>query len=173
MSKEERFSEESLRRIAAQKVSYRYSVRIHLAVYLLVNIILFAINFLTVFPIITFQTSWFLYPLLGWLIGLSIHIASYIMFATGVYPRAKRGVIYHFTAYITVMILLIVNNLQIIPQYLWVLWPGILWGAGLVGHVIIYLIYFKSKMTETGDVTSRKEQAIEREMEKMRKKMNG
>jgi len=171
MNEGERFSEESLRRIASQKVSYRYSVRIHIVVYILVNILLFVINLLTATPIITFQTSWFLYPLLGWFIGLSIHMVSYIMFAKGVFPLAKRGVIYHFTAYITVIILLSVNNLQIIPHFLWALWPGILWGIGFAGHAIIYLIYFKSKITETGDIKSRREQAIERELEKMKRRI--
>jgi len=171
MSEEKGFSEDSLRRIAAQKISYRFSVRIHLAVYILVNILLFVINFLTAPPMITFQTSWFIYPLLGWLIGLTIHSASYIMFARGVYPMAKRGVMYHLLAYITVMILLVVNNLQFIPQLLWVLWPLIFWGAGFAIHAIIYMIYFKSKTTETGEVKSKKEHAIEKEMEKMRKRM--
>ncbi|MFX1276189.1 MAG: 2TM domain-containing protein [Promethearchaeota archaeon] len=172
MSEDKGFSEESLRKIAAQKISFRYSVRIHLAVYILVNILLFAINFITAPSMITFYTSWFVYPLLGWFVGLSIHAVSYIMFARGVYPIAKRGVIYHFTAYLTGMILLVVTNLQTLPIYLWVLWPGIFWSAAIIVHVVIYLLYFKAKIMETGDVKSRKEQAIEKEMEKMRKKMN-
>jgi len=171
MSEENGFSEESLRRIAAQKVSYRFSVRIHLVIYILVNILLIIINVLTSNPIITFQTAWFIYPLLGWLIGMAIHTVSYLIFAKGIYPNSKRSLILHITSYLTVISLLIVINIQTLPQLLWVLWPGIIWGASLAGHITIYFIYFKAKITEKGDIKSRKDQAIEKEMEKMRKRM--
>ncbi len=171
MSEENGFSEESLRKIAAQKVSYRFTVRIHFVIYILVNILLIIINVITSTPIITFQTSWFIYPLLSWFIGLSIHAISYMIFAKGIYPNSKRGIILHATSYLTVMNLLIVTNLQTIPELLWVLWPGIFWTSVIVGHFFVYSIYFKTKITEKGDVKSRKDQAIEKEMEKMRKRM--
>ena len=172
MSEHNEFSEESLRKLAAQRIKFRSSVSIHLVFYIFVNIILFSINFITVQPMITFQTSWFLYPLLGWLIGLIMHALSYILVTRSVYPLAKRGIYYHLTAYLTVMVLLIVNNLQIIPGYLWVLWPGIFWGIGVIGHIVIYFTSFEANTNETGKFISRKEQAIEREMEKLRKKKN-
>ena len=171
MNKNDGFSEESLRRIAAQKVTFRYSIKIHLVVYILINALLIFINLITSNFKITFETSWFLFPLLGWLVGLALHILSYFLYAKGVFPFAKRGVIYNAITYIFVMILLIVSNLLTMPELFWFLWPCVFWGAAVIGHFIIYMIYFKARITDTGDIKSRRELAIEKEMEKMRRKM--
>ncbi|MGV9172909.1 MAG: hypothetical protein ACOC35_10120, partial [Promethearchaeia archaeon] len=46
-----KFSEEALREIAAKKVTYRRTIQIHFALYLLVNFLLFIINIFTTNPI--------------------------------------------------------------------------------------------------------------------------
>ncbi len=164
------FSEESLRKIAEQKINYRRSVKIHWTAFLLVNILLFIINILTTG--LTLDGLWAIYPLLGWFIGVAMHTVSYSLYAKGVYPMGKRGIIYHITAYLTVMLLLVVTNALTLPSFYWVIYPAIFWGAGgVLTHIFVYNIYFKEKLTETGEVKSKKERAIEKEMQKMRKRM--
>ncbi|MCK4384014.1 MAG: 2TM domain-containing protein, partial [Candidatus Lokiarchaeota archaeon] len=159
------FSEESLRKIAAQKVSYRFSVKIHIVVFILVNILLFIINIL-----FTPEFYWIVFPFFSWLIGVSLHILTYILYARGVYPMSKRGVIYHIDSFIFVMLLLLITNYMTNPGFYWILFPTIFWGGLVILHIIIYIRYFSTKIESNGKGTTRKERAIEKELEKMRKK---
>ena len=160
------FSEESLRKIAQQKVNFRYSVKIHLGVYIVVSVLLLIINL-----IFTPLILWVMYPFFGWLIGISIHIIAYILYARGVYPMAKRGLIFHLDAYIFTLLFLTLINLVTLPQYLWVLFPIIFWGIALLLHIIVYFVYYSSsKIDEKGKLDSKKSRAVERELEKMKKR---
>jgi len=159
------FSEESLRKIAAQKVSFRFSVKIHLAVYILVNILLIIVNL-----IFTPGFYWFIFPLFSWLIGITMHTLAYILYARGVYPMAKRGVIYHSTSYFVVMLFLFIINFTTLSMFYWVIFPTIFWGTAVILHIIIYIQFFSGKTDEGGKLKLRKERAIEKELEKMRKK---
>ncbi|NHI92959.1 MAG: hypothetical protein EAX96_10695 [Candidatus Lokiarchaeota archaeon] len=162
----ENFSEESLRKIAEKKVNFRMSVQIHAACYVIVNILLVAINL-----IFSSNYFWFFFPLLGWFAGLAIHLAAYMMYANGVYPIAKRAVYFHLVAYLTVNPLLIVANYITSWAYLWFLYPLGFWAAGFVIHVIIYFVYFEGGITKEGESKSRRERAVEKEMEKIKEKM--
>ena len=169
---EKGFSEENLRRIAALKIKFRLSVKIHLIAYILGIVLFISINALFT-PLIL----WFIYPIFGWLIGLAIHITAYIVYAKGVYPIAKRAVIFNTIAYIFVNLLLFVINsytdallIGIKPRYLWFLYPVFFWGVALIIHYIIYLAFYNKKLYEDGESQSRMERAIEKEMHKMRKK---
>ena len=166
------FSEESLRKIAEQKINYRYSVMIHMAAFVLVNALLLFINFLSL-P----YYYWALFPLLGWNVGLVLHIVSYILYARGVYPAAKRSVIFHLFAYLSVMLLLFAINMNImdnlnlsILDINWAYYPAIFWGFGLVVHVAAYRIYGRGDLSQEGVVVTRREKMIEKELQKMKKK---
>ena len=159
------FSEESLRKIAAQKVSYRFSVKIHVVVFFLVNILLFIINIL-----FTPDFYWIVFPFFSWLIGVSLHILTYILYARGVYPMSKRGVIYHIDSFVFVMLLLFITNYMTIPGVYWILFPTIFWGGLVILHIIIYTLYFSTKEENNEKSKSRKDRAIEKELEKMRRK---
>ena len=165
------FSEEGLRKIAEQKISYKISVKIHFVAFILVNLLLLVINLFVINFEMSIEKLWVFFPVLGWFIGLAIHWVSYILYAKGVSPMAKRGVIYHIVAYLTVMLLLYVINYGTLPSFYWVLYPAFFWGIGVLAHVIVYKIYFKEKMTDKGESKSKKELAIEKEMQKMRKRM--
>ena len=165
MNENNAFSEESLRKIAAQKVSFRFSVRIHLTVYILVNVLLIIVNLL-----FTPGIYWFLFTLFSWLIGITMHTLAYILYARGVYPMAKRGVIYHLTSYIIVMLFLFIINFITLSDYYWVIFPAIFWGTAVVLHIIFYIQYLSGKAEEGGKFRSRKERAVEKELAKMRKK---
>jgi len=165
MSGNSGFSEEGLRKIAAQKVSFRFSVKIHVGFFIIINLLLFIINFL-----FTPEFYWIVFPCFSWLIGVSMHTLSYILYARGVYPMAKRGVIYHLVSYIFVMLLLFITNFITLSGLYWVIFPAIFWGAAVILHVIIYILYYSRKAEISGKRQSRKERAIEKELEKMRKK---
>jgi hypothetical protein len=165
MNENNAFSEESLRKIAAQKVSFRFSVKLHLAIYILVNGLLVIVNLL-----FTPDSYWFLFPCFSWLMGLNMHVLAYILYARGVYPMAKRGVIYHLASYIFVMLFLFFINFLTFSMFYWVIFPAIFWGAAVILHIILYIQYFSGKDEEGRKFRSRKERAIEKELEKMRKK---
>lgn len=165
MNENNAFSEESLRKIAAQKVSFRLSVKIHVAVYILINVLLIIVNLL-----FTPGFYWFIFPCFSWLIGLTMHFLAYLLYARGVYPMAKRGVIYHLTSYIFVMLFLLIINILTFSQFYWVVYPAIFWGTAVVLHIVFYIQFFSGKAEQDGKFRSRKERAIEKELEKMRKK---
>jgi len=99
-----------------------------------------------------------------------MHVLSYILYAKGIYPMAKRGVIYHYVTYIFVMLFLFIVNIVTSSEFYWVLFPTIFWGTAVVFHFIIYVLYFGKKVEISGKRQSRKERAIEKELEKMRKR---
>ncbi|MFX1454849.1 MAG: 2TM domain-containing protein [Promethearchaeota archaeon] len=165
MSMNSGFSEENLRKIAAQKVSFRFSVKMHVAVFIVVNILLFLVNFF-----FTPEFYWIVYPSFSWLIGVNMHIVTYILYARGIYPMAKRGVIYHIVTYISVMLFLFIINLETFSVFYWVIFPAIFWGTAVTLHIIIYFLYFSKKAEISGKRQSRKERAIEKELEKMRRR---
>lgn len=163
------FSEESLREIAAQKVSFRFSVKIHVAIFIIVNVLLFIVNYF-----FTPGQYWVAFPFFSWLIGVNMHILAYLLYARGISPMAKRGVIYHLNSYIFVMLFLFIINFLTLSGFYWVIFPAIFWGTGVALHIIIYLLYYGkgSRIEKSGKYTPRKERAIDKELEKMRKKQN-
>ena len=78
---ETKFSEESLRKIAEQKVNFRRSLKIHFFLYIIVNAMLLGIDFIFTPFIVdgTFvpENLWVIYPILGWGIGVVMHLVSY------------------------------------------------------------------------------------------------
>ena len=172
------FSEENLREIAKKKVVYRFAVRLHISIFLIVMVLLFFINSLT-----TPYYYWIIYPLFGWLIGVAEHITAYIIYAKGIYPNTKRSVIFHIVAYVFVNLLLyiiffynevyyphFILHIEVINPNTWYLYSLVFWGAGLLIHIAVHLIFFRSKVDKEGITQSKREKAIEREIEKMKSK---
>ena len=172
------FSEDSLRRIAAQKIKYRTLLRFHAVTYLLINILLVIINIITETEpgnITGHIYYWFFFPMFGWLIGLAIHAMFYLCYARGVYSMMKRLAYVHLIAYVTVMVLLFMSDINImnnltLEEIGWAHYPAVSWDVPMLLHVILTIIVFSGKMTEDGLIKTRKERAIEKEMDKMRKK---
>ena len=159
------FSEENLRKIASQKVSFRFSVKIHVAIFIIVNVLLLVVNFF-----FTPELYWIVFPFFSWLIGVNIHALSYILYARGIYPMAKRGLIYHLDSYFFVTFFLFIINILTLSDFYWVIFPALFWGAGVILHIIIYSLFYTGKDIKSGKLISRKERAVEKEMKKMRKK---
>jgi hypothetical protein len=160
------FSENDLRMVARKKVNFRMSVKIHFGVYLVVSTLLVIVNWY-----FTRNVYWFFYPIFGWLIGLAEHITAYLVYARGVYPMAKRGIMFHIVAFIFAMTYLFLINFATSLQYLWVLYPAIFWGTGLLIHLVVYVVYHRGAAEDQDGLKSRKERAIEKELEKMQKRL--
>jgi len=168
MSEKVELSEESLRRIAAQKVTFRYSVKIHAISYILGNILLFVIN-----AIFTPTFWWALFPLFGWLIGVVMHGLAYILYARGT-SYGVRGVMFHLAAWAFGMLLLVViNYLTAVPigRLDWVMYPAIFWSSGLIIHILVQVLFFGKSSKEETEKPSKKERAIEKEMQKMKERV--
>ena len=135
-----------------------------------------SINFLfnpfVIDGVIEWQKMFFLYPLFGWLIGIMMHLTAYILFANAVEPLGKRMIIFHIVAFIFVNILLALINYINTPDIMWVGFPLIFWGAGLIAHIVLYFVYFSEPTPQKSVGKSKKEQAIEKEMQKMREQMD-
>ena len=160
------FSERSLRRIALRKVNFKMSVNIHVSVFITVCIFLSVINL-----VFTPMFLWVLFPIFAWLIGVAEHITSYLIYARGVHPSTKRGVIFHSVAYIFTMLFFFVINSFYMSLYYWAIFPAFFWGTGLVIHLITYLVYHRPSVDKQGAMTSRRERAVEKEMEKMQNRL--
>jgi hypothetical protein len=73
MNTEENKYQKAKERVEAIKGFYT-----HLTVYVVVNLILFSINMIT-----SPGNLWFLWPLMGWGIGVAFHVLSVFGFGTG------------------------------------------------------------------------------------------
>lgn len=171
----EGFSEESLRKIAEEKVKYRDSVKIHFFTYILINILLFVLFLILKIPQISFLI------IFAWLIGLSLHTVSYILYARGTFPMAKRGVVYHFITYLTGSIFLFVLTVILIttsisPHFITSISSimsilTIIWGLAVLLHWAIYKLFFSVKIEKNGEIKTRREMQIEKEIQKMKRKL--
>ncbi|MGD2126641.1 MAG: 2TM domain-containing protein [Desulfobacteraceae bacterium] len=80
------------------------------------------------------------------------------------YQRAKRrveakiGFYIHLGAYLGMNIVLLIINLVVTPGYLWVKWPIIGWGIGVLFHGLGVFVFSKG--------FSFKERMIEKELRK-------
>ena len=170
MSENITFSEESLRKIAEKKVTFRYSVKIHAIIYIGVNILLFIINGVFSANLFNLASWWAIYPALGWLIGLAIHATAYLQYARGT-SYETRGIMFNFVAYLFAMLLLAFVDFMTSPALEWLMYPAIFWGLGIVAHIIISSMVTKEKLPKDETKPSKKERAVEKEMRKIREKM--
>jgi hypothetical protein len=103
----------------------------HLGPYVVVIGALAIINLLT-----SPSYPWFLFPALGWGIGLAIHFWSVVLSTmTRNLSRKWRGFLSHLGPYMIVIGCLAVINLLTSPSYPWFLWPALGWGIGLALHL--------------------------------------
>lgn len=68
-------AESDLRQKARDRVATKLSFFVHLAVYITVNVLLVAVNLLTV-P----EHLWFYWPMLGWGVGVVAHGAGVLLY---------------------------------------------------------------------------------------------
>ncbi len=116
----------------------------HLATYLVVNAVLFAINATQTLEPGETREWWAIWPLAGWGIGIAAHAFAEWAEARSAEGRLLadpdvRGVAVHLFVYLSVNTFLIVLNITTSPETLWSIWPLLGWGLGLAAHA--WLVY--------------------------------
>ncbi|MHA1734041.1 MAG: 2TM domain-containing protein [Promethearchaeota archaeon] len=160
-TRETSFSEETIRKIAREKVKQKIILQIHFVVYVTTNLFLAFINYLTIKDV-----WWAAYPALGWLIGLGLHAMYYVTYAKGV----ERGKVYfalHAVAFALVNGLLIFTNWNTDSTYWWAIWPLSCWGPALCFH-----LFFTIRNPFSREKDSYFDRVLNKELEKIQKRMN-
>jgi hypothetical protein len=117
----------------------------HLLLFLLVMGMLAAINY-------TFSPAviWYPFPLIGWGLAVALHFLFSVVWARESWAETRdewRGRLFmqifvvHLVVYLAVNSLLLFINLHFSPQMLWTLFPAAGWGAGLVMHLVLTLLW--------------------------------
>ncbi len=128
---------------------HRNSFIIHLVAFIVVMLGLVVVNYR-----FTPQTVWFVYPLIGWGIGVIMHFLVSVAWLRGSSEQTKeewkknvfvRAFQIHLIVYLLVNALLLFVNLTYTPEFLWVLFPFFGWGLGVVLHLILGLLWKKNK----------------------------
>ena len=117
--------------------------RLHFLLFLIINALLMAINFL-----FSPQFWWFIFPIFGWLIGIAVHLAAEL--TKNLFPH-MRAFIIHIAVYVSGILFLLIIDYMFSEALTWALYPLIFWGAGLLVHGIIsedYLRKNKSALRE-------------------------
>ena len=162
------FSDSSLRRIAKEVVLRRFVLILHISTYILVNLLLFAINYFT-YP----EYYWFFWPLTGWLMVLIVHIFSHIMYKRGIVDLNTVVFLYHLVFYLVINGFLLFANWFIslsatgsskITWALWVIGP---WGILLIIHLIVFF-YMVPKQGESPN-KNWLDRKIDEELERIKK----
>jgi serine/threonine protein kinase len=103
----------------------------HLGPYVMVIGMLAVINLIT-----SPEFPWFLFPAIGWGIGLIFHLQK-VLFGAAIARMNEewRSFANHFAAYVTVIAGLGLIDLVTSPDELWFQWPAMGWGIGLGIHL--------------------------------------
>jgi hypothetical protein len=109
----------------------------HLVVYVLVNAMLIATNF-----IYSPETIWFFYPLIAWGVGIAMHYLFGVRWK--VLLKETRGFVAHLVVYLLVNALLIAINFKYSPGTIWFFYPLLAWGIGIAMH-FLFGIRWKEK----------------------------
>ncbi len=124
---------------------HRRAFIIHFVVYLLVMSGLGAIN-----HIYSPATLWFIYPLIGWGIGIAMHFLFSVVWVKDSSAQTKeewkkegsfRAFIIHVAIYLMVNTLLFTINLTNSPETLWAAFPAVGWGFGVVIHMVFTMLW--------------------------------
>lgn len=163
-AKEGEFSDESLRAIAKEIVQKRMALKIHWTVYILVNLLLFVINYFS-----DYSYAWHMWALAPWGVGIMIHTFSYIFFRKGTFTNTKiKGLMYHLVVVALVCYLIIFidwfsdNSLD---WYIWVVVP-------LIISVIVDAVAVKITVPKKGEdkTKSYTERQVDKELQKLKNK---
>jgi hypothetical protein len=104
----------------------------HLGPYIIVIGMLGLINLLTD----SGGYPWFLWPAMGWGVGLAFHFFGIMLSEITDLSGKWRGFVGHFGSYAIIMALLIGIYLMTDPGgYPWFLWPALGWGAAVALHL--------------------------------------
>ncbi len=103
----------------------------HLGSYVIVIGALAGINLVT-----SSDSLWFLWPALGWGVGLAFHLWGLILGAMPNLSRKWRSFASHFGSYAIIISMLAIINVITGTDTLWFLFPALGWGIGLAFHLL-------------------------------------
>lgn len=163
--KKKKTEKNDIRNMAERKVNLQISLKIHLVAFIFGTILLLIINLL-----FTPQYLWVMEATMGWGIGYFLHLIGYLLYSKPHPHSGRTDILFHFIIYLVVNAYLVVKNITT-TSFPWVIYPIIFWGFGLLVHGIIYNLYYKDvKSILTGEPISKKQLAIEKEIQKMKVK---
>ncbi len=120
---------------------------VHLVVYIMVNALLAAVNYMFTAP--PEGVLWFHYAAIPWGIGLVIHFLLTFLWQDGEVrdktATRQRVFILHLVIYLMVNGFLAVINLIFSPEVLWFIFPMVGWGIGIVLHFIFSFFWTSTK----------------------------
>lgn len=102
--------------------------------------------------LVTSDSPWFIFPAIGWGIGLVFHFAETLLAESKDWQRISkkwRDFLTHLYSYIIVIGGLALINLAT-SDYPWFLWPALGWGIGLASH-FASTIFKEDKARETAE----------------------
>ncbi|MCB0638102.1 MAG: 2TM domain-containing protein [Lewinella sp.] len=111
--------------IARKRVKAKQGFYAHFGVYVAMSAFFLFLN------ASTGGYPWFMFPVLGWGIGVAHHALNTFSQATG----AKRGFLHHFVTFAMVTGLLFFINVSSGGPP-WFLWPTLGWGVGVLAHFV-------------------------------------
>lgn len=122
---------------------------LHFITYALVNLLLIYVNISNLWENFNF---WFLLPLFGWGIGIIIHLTVNQLSKSKGKTVSEMSFILHLVAYGIVNFFLLYINISMfwLSQYLWFLYPLVLWGIGIIFHAITAKIIINRKLSGIG-----------------------
>lgn len=167
MEHESPFSQDALRAIAKEKILWRLGVQIHFLAFLLVNVLLIVINWISN----QWMTPWFVYPLSGWIIGFGAHLTIFFIYSKGVIGENKKAMILHVV--ISVLSSLALFNINFFSNFnvMWFIYPVI---ALLISDIVHFIVYkFIIKPSDTGESKSWMERKIDEELHKAKERKIG
>ncbi|MHA1519181.1 MAG: 2TM domain-containing protein [Promethearchaeota archaeon] len=160
------FDEHGLRKIAKEIILQRIFLILHGLLYIFVNLLLFAINYLT-----NWEYPWFLWAVTGWGIILSTHSLQFILYKKGVVNLSTLGMVYHVWGFIIInLFLLFISFFTNDPMWSFHPWFWISfgsWSAILIIHAVLYFYIVPAK----GESSDKNwlERKIDKEMQKLKK----
>ena len=128
----EGLDEDDVRSIAKRVLFWRWSLVTHILIYLVVLVII-GVNLVDQ----GIDLLVLIHPAFGWLIGVALHGAIYIVILKPIKGFYSYTAFLHLTVYIVVCIYLVILNIIFIPGAPWSLFPILGWGIGVGIHLLI------------------------------------
>ncbi len=151
-----------LRDEAVKRVAIKTSVKIHLAVWVVLNIFLVSLNLVLVnFQITSIFDFWAFWTLFAWGFGLYVHAIAW--FTLNVKHLGKKMFFIHFLIGAGLIPFLAAVNLLTMPTYLWFWW---VFGGELAFILLHYYITFIA-------TKPRVDRAINREIDLLKQQKQG
>jgi 2TM domain len=146
-----------LRKQAKDRVIKRMLFVGNLITFVLTNLLLFVINYLS-----NYDNKWYLWSVSGWGAGLLLHGILYGLSFTKISRVATNSLIFHLAVFIIINPYIIFINLfdgsSFSTEITWFWYSFFLWSSILLTHFIVYLFLLTQKPPKAIDIQTLKAQ---------------